>query len=95
VLVPYSESANAFQAGLEDLHFHDLRHEALSRFFELGLTTPEVASISDHRDRRMLFRYSHPMRQRMLQVIDRQGCSATAESATAVTPITGSQRLTK
>ena len=27
------------RAGLEDLHFHDLRHEALSRFFEMGLTT--------------------------------------------------------
>ena len=56
---------------LEDLHFHDLRHEAVSRFFEMGLTTPEVASISGHRDPRMLFRYSHPMRQRVLEVIDR------------------------
>jgi integrase len=73
-------SANAFRlawervrrrAGLEDLHFHDLRHEALSRFFEMGLTTPEVASISGHRDPRMLFRYSHPIRQRVLEVIDR------------------------
>jgi integrase len=59
------------RAGLDDLHFHDLRHEALSRFFEMGLTTPEVASISGHRDPRMLFRYSHPMRQRVLNVIDR------------------------
>jgi hypothetical protein len=36
----------------------------------MGLTTPEVASISGHRAPRMLFRYSHPTRQRMLQVID-------------------------
>ena len=42
-----------------DLHFHDLRHEAVSRFFELGLTVPEVASISGHRDMRMLLRYAH------------------------------------
>jgi integrase len=46
-------------AGIEDLHFHDLRHEAISRFFELGLTVPEVASISGHRDARMLLRYGH------------------------------------
>lgn len=45
--------------GLEDLHFHDLRHEAISRFFERGLSIPEVALISGHRDYRMLFRYTH------------------------------------
>jgi integrase len=45
--------------GIEDLHFHDLRHEAISRFFEAGLTIPEVALISGHRDPRMLFRYTH------------------------------------
>jgi integrase len=48
----------------------DLRHEALSRFFEMGLTTAEVASISGHRDPRMLFRYSHAMSERVLEVID-------------------------
>lgn len=49
----------AKRAKLDDLHFHDLRHEAISRFFELGLTVPEVASISGHRDIRMLLRYAH------------------------------------
>ena len=44
---------------IENLHFHDLRHEAISRFFELGLTVPEVASISGHRDMKMLMRYAH------------------------------------
>lgn len=47
------------RAKIDDLHFHDLRHEAISRLFELGLTAPEVASISGHRDMRMLFRYAH------------------------------------
>lgn len=47
------------RAGVEDLHFHDLRHEAVSRFFELGLSLPEVALISGHRDPRMLLRYTH------------------------------------
>ncbi len=47
------------RAKIEDLHFHDLRHEAISRFFERGLSVPEVALISGHRDYRMLFRYTH------------------------------------
>ena len=51
------------RAGSEDLHFHDLRHEALSRFFEKGLTTAEVQLISGHRDARMLFRYAHAERK--------------------------------
>jgi integrase len=46
-------------AGIGDLHFHDLRHEAISRFFEKGLSVPEVALISGHRDVRQLFRYTH------------------------------------
>ncbi len=52
--------------GIEDLHFHDLRHEAISRYFEMGLTVPEVASISGHRDTRMLLRYAHADRGRIL-----------------------------
>src|SRR5258708_28829836 len=48
------------RAGVTGLRFHDLRHEAVSRFFEKGLTVPEFASISGHRDPRMLMRYTHP-----------------------------------
>ena len=47
------------KANIKDLHFHDLRHEAISRFFEKGLSIPEVALISGHKDVRMLFRYTH------------------------------------
>jgi integrase len=62
-------TANAFRlawerlkrrAGVSGLRFHDLRHEAISRFFEKGLSMPEVAAISGHRDPRMLMRYTHP-----------------------------------
>ena len=45
--------------GIEDLHFHDLRHEATSRFFEKGLNVMEVAAITGHKDLRMLQRYTH------------------------------------
>jgi integrase len=47
------------RSGLLDLHFHDLRHEAISRFAEMGLSTMELAVISGHRDLRMLQRYTH------------------------------------
>jgi integrase len=65
---PFSLTPNAVRlawdrlterAGIEDLHFHDLRHEAISRFFERGLSVPEVALISGHKDYRMLSRYTH------------------------------------
>lgn len=44
---------------VKDLRFHDLRHEAISRFFEIGLAMPEVALVSGHQDARMLMRYTH------------------------------------
>jgi len=47
------------KAVITDLRFHDLRHEAVSRFFEMGMSVPEVALISGHKDVRQLFRYTH------------------------------------
>jgi integrase len=71
----FAISANAFRlawerlkrrARIDDLRFHDLRHEAISGFFEKGLTVPEVALISGHRDMRMLFRYAHASREQII-----------------------------
>lgn len=45
--------------GIDDLWFHDLRHEATSRFFEMGLEIIEVSSITGHKDLRMLRNYTH------------------------------------
>jgi integrase len=42
-----------------DLHFHDLRREAISRLFERGLNPMEVAGISGHKTLAMLQRYTH------------------------------------
>ena len=58
------------RAGIEDLRFHDLRHEAISRFFEKGLSVPEVASISGHRDLRMLQRYAHARNEVIFAKLD-------------------------
>ena len=45
--------------GIKNLHFHDLRHEATTRLFEKGLNPVEVATITGHKDTRMLMRYTH------------------------------------
>jgi integrase len=45
--------------GIEDLHFHDLRHEGISRLFEMGRTIPQAAAVSGHRSWQSLKRYSH------------------------------------
>jgi integrase len=47
------------KAKILDLHFHDLRHEATSRFFEKGLNMIEVSSITGHKSLQMLKRYTH------------------------------------
>lgn len=48
------------KAEIEDLHFHDLRHEAISRLFEnTDLDVMEIKAITGHRTLQMLARYTH------------------------------------
>lgn len=57
--------------GIEDLHFHDLRHESISRLFELGtLDMMEVAAISGHKSLSMLKRYTHLKAQRLVRKLE-------------------------
>ena len=44
---------------LTDITFHDLRHEATSRFFEKGLNPMQVSAITGHKTLQMLRRYTH------------------------------------
>ncbi|HEY5797696.1 MAG TPA: site-specific integrase [Bosea sp. (in: a-proteobacteria)] len=44
---------------IEDLHFHDLRHDGVSRLFEMGKTIPQVAAMSAHKSWANLRRYTH------------------------------------
>lgn len=55
---------------IDDLRFHDLRHEAISSFFEKGLSIAEVRLISGHRDIRQLFRYTHLRAEDILMKYD-------------------------
>lgn len=45
--------------GIKNLHFHDLRHEAISRLFERGYAIHEVALFSLHTSWTTLQRYTH------------------------------------
>lgn len=44
--------------GIEDLHFHDLRHRATAEFFRMGLDIPRVALLTGHKTWAMLRRYT-------------------------------------
>lgn len=74
--------AAADKAKLEDIVLHDLRHEGISRMFELGFEIQEVALVSGHTNWRTLRRYTHlrpaslvekEKRLRRLMEADRQG----------------------
>ena len=56
---------------IQDLHFHDLRHEACSRLFEIGtLDMMEVAAISGHKSLSMLKRYTHLKAQKLVKKLE-------------------------
>ncbi|MGL5003631.1 MAG: site-specific integrase [Casimicrobium sp.] len=57
--------------GIEDFRFHDLRHEAVSRFFEAGLSDVEVSTISGHKSMQMLRRYAHLRATNLIDKLDR------------------------
>jgi integrase len=57
--------------GLRDLRFHDLRHEAVSRFVEAGLSDQEVSAISGHKSMQMLKRYTHLRAEDLVKKLDR------------------------
>ncbi len=59
------------RAGLSGLHFHDLRHEAVSRLVEAGLSDQEVAAISGHKSMQMLKRYTHLRAEDLVAKLDR------------------------
>jgi integrase len=59
------------EQGLVDVHFHDLRHEAVSRFVEAGFSDQEVSAISGHKSMQMLKRYTHLRAEDLVGRMDR------------------------
>ncbi|WP_238474195.1 site-specific integrase [Pseudomonas cavernicola] len=57
--------------GMSDLRFHDLRHEAVSRLVEGGLSDQEVSAISGHKSMQMLKRYTHLRAEDLVSKLDK------------------------
>ena len=57
---------------LNDLRFHDFRHEALSRLSDAGLNVIELSHISGHKTLAMLKRYTHPSHEAIFLKIDQK-----------------------
>lgn len=58
------------RAKIKGLRFHDLRHEAVSRLVEAGLSDQEVSAISGHRSMQMLKRYTHLRAEDLVSKLD-------------------------
>lgn len=62
------------EAKIEDLTFHDLRHEATSRLFEnTDLDLLEIAEITGHKSLQMLKRYTHLRSARLAERLAGKG----------------------
>ena len=58
-------------SGVADFHFHNLRHEAISRLAESGrFQLLQLQAISGHRDPRMVQRYAHLCTGRLAEQMD-------------------------
>lgn len=67
---------------IEDLRFHDLRHDGISLLFEQGLDIPEVSLISGHLSWNMLRRYTHLRPEGVLDKLDRGSITSPAPKKT-------------
>ncbi len=61
--------------GIEDLHFHDLRHEGTSRLFEAGFEIQQVALVTGHKDWKMLRRYTHIRPEALHAIADKKAAA--------------------
>lgn len=66
------------EVGLDELCFHQTRHEAISRMWELGLSEVEISNQSGHRDWHMLRRYSHVQAAHLAQKLQALSPAPTA-----------------
>jgi integrase len=47
------------RAKMDDFHFHDLRHEGVSRLFMTSMTDVEIMKMTGHTNASTLLRYAH------------------------------------
>jgi integrase len=61
------------KAGLDTLHFHDLRHTTITRLCEEGVPDWTIRALVGHVDERMLSIYSHPRKTALRDAIRKLG----------------------
>lgn len=66
--------------GIEDMTFHDLRHEGITRLFEAGLSIQQVALVSGHRSWTTLRKYTHLRAESVHEALKNAGSQATQEA---------------
>lgn len=88
---------NALQrANIQGLRFHDLRHEATSRFVEKGLSDTKVRTITGHKSPQMLARYAHLRAEDLVaELDDRQGYRTVSAPIRQKTPPQATARTAK
>lgn len=59
------------RAGFNHLHFHDSRHEAVSRLVEGGFSDQETATVSGHKSMQTLKRYTHLRAEDLVAKLDK------------------------
>lgn len=59
------------KAGIENFHFHDLRHTAASYLAMNGASLAEIAEVLGHKTLQMVKRYAHLSEQHVLNVVER------------------------
>ena len=57
-------------AGIEDFHFHDCRHTAITRMIQAGLSPMEIMKISGHTQMTTFARYVNPNMQAVTRIAD-------------------------
>ena len=69
--------------GIEDLRFHDLRHEGATRLAEDGLTVPQMQQITLHQSWKTLQRYVNLASRPRETRLDFAAALATAQQKAA------------
>lgn len=67
-------------AGCPDLRFHDLRHEGVSKLFDMGFDSIVVARVSGHKSPQVLKGYAHPWADVTAQTINEKAKEAKKKS---------------
>ena len=60
----------AGRAKISGFTFHDVRHAAITRYAVKGLNTPQLQTVSGHKDIRMLARYTHIQAGQIAYLLD-------------------------